>query len=397
MAQFPINTPDGLYEAVNYLASGPQGLGQNFAGFSSYEPAYLTGNYRFPFTSSSEVPLYVAPINLSNAELLDPYTWKFTFASTQATAPFTLGSGVTISGVNPGDPGTLFGNSDFNIDNGGMTYSGTMVTFAADQVFYNIFPTTTSGTGSGAAMDVYLKAGETAYDYTTVSISVNNSWPIGYNYSIGDTLVITGDRLGGTTPANDMTLVVTATESIYDGTYTPIGVASCTTDYVILKTNTPYSGVPAYVSGGTASYSAINQLNSTDCNARVVVTGGTDRVFISAQMNNIISYTATEDSDMDYIVQVNRYVGFLNNDPINPDYLFLFDKTISEKVYSYSALNGDSSLTEVETIFSTVIDQPSPGFYWYILEVENDVTTGDLELTTSEFGLRSLSAQVVKQ
>ena len=59
MAQFPINTPQGLYEAVNYLASGPQGLGQNFAGFSSFEPAYLTGNYRFPFTSPDVTELKV--------------------------------------------------------------------------------------------------------------------------------------------------------------------------------------------------------------------------------------------------------------------------------------------------------------------------------------------------
>jgi hypothetical protein len=39
MAQFPINTTQGIYEAVNYLASGPSGLGQDFAGFSSYQPA----------------------------------------------------------------------------------------------------------------------------------------------------------------------------------------------------------------------------------------------------------------------------------------------------------------------------------------------------------------------
>mgnify|MGYP003347452436 CR=1 FL=1 len=36
MSHYPIVTPQGVYEAVNYLASGPSGLGQSFQGFSSY-------------------------------------------------------------------------------------------------------------------------------------------------------------------------------------------------------------------------------------------------------------------------------------------------------------------------------------------------------------------------
>jgi hypothetical protein len=284
MSQYPVNSPEGLYEAVNYLASGPSGLGQNFQGFSSYTTAYLTGNYRLPFTNPSYAELYVAPINLSNAELLDPYTWKFTFATPQSVPPFALGMGIFVAGVDPSD---------------------------------------------------------------------------------------------------------------YDGSYTPIGVIQCTTTYVIARTQNPYTA-PPYVSGGTVSYSASNTLNSTDCNARVIVYGGTDRVFISAQLTDEISYVNATGDDLTYRVQVNRYIGFLNNDPVNPDYLFLLDATVSEKVYNFTGISGSGTLTPVETIFSTVIDQPKPGYYWYILEVEFD-TTGSIEVSEAKFGLRSLSAQVVKQ
>ena len=48
MAQYPVEDTAGLFEAVNYLLSGPSGLGQNFQGFSSYQPAYVTGTFRQP-------------------------------------------------------------------------------------------------------------------------------------------------------------------------------------------------------------------------------------------------------------------------------------------------------------------------------------------------------------
>jgi hypothetical protein len=119
-------------------------------------------------------------------------------------------------------------------------------------------------------------------------------------------------------------------------------------------------------------------------------------VFISGQLNSIISYESTTGGDLSYVVQINRYVGFPNNDPVNPDFLFDFDKTVASKTYSFPGLTGSAALPDVETVFSTVLDTPSPDYYWYILEVEYS-TTGDLVITQAENNLRSLSAQVVKQ
>ena len=287
MSQYPIVNRDDLIDGVNYLLSGPSGLGQNFQGFSSYTTAYLTGNFRTPFTNTAPVALYVAAINLSTAESLDARTFKFTFASTQPSPPFTLGTPITVENVNVG-----FYNDDWN----------------------------------------------------------------------------------------------------------PIGVVACTTDYVIVRSQGSFPGVSSGT-GGEVYYSItrIDIDNSTDCNARVTVYGGTDRVFISAQLNNIISYTCTTTSDLSYKVSVNRYAGYPNDDPVNPEFIFDFDETLSQRTYTYTGLTGTGVLANVESIFTTVIDQPTPGYYWYILEVYFGVDAGDIEVTQNDFGLRSLSAQVVKE
>jgi len=285
MAQFPINTPDGLYEAVNYLASGPSGLGQNFQGFSSYTDAYLTGNFRRPYSQAGTTAINIAPIACSAAYELSPRTFKYVFASAQPTPPFALGNNIR---------------------------------------------------GSG--------------------------WTNGF----------------------------------YDGYQGAIGVIACSTTEVIFQTSNAYPGTGDDLTGGNVFVDNMDTAMSTDCNARVTVLGGTDRVFISAQLNNIISYVNPgAASDLTYDVQVNRYIGELNNDPINPDFLFNFDKTIFQETYNYTGLTGTATLPNVETIFTTIIDEPDPGYYWYILELTFS-SGSSLYITTNQLGLRSMSVQVVK-
>jgi hypothetical protein len=297
-AKYPVDIGDeeGIVDAVNYLLSGPAGLGQNFAGFSSSTEAYLTGNFRIPFTQTAIAQLYVAPISLSNAEQLDDRTIKYTFTTPQASPPFSLGNGLTVENIDPVDY-----NSDI------LKYAGT---------------------------------------------------------GIGQ-----------------------------------IGVIECTTTYVIVRTVTAITGtLPAYVLGGDISYSITDVENSTDANARVTVTGGQDRVFIAAQLDQLISYDTASTQDLTVYVSINRYVGFLNNDPTNPDYLFNLQDTVVMKKYTYTGLTGTGTLPLIETVFASVIDKPDPGFYWYILEVYfKTAKPAQIQVTEDLFGLRSLSAQVVKQ
>lgn len=294
MAQYPINTPDALYEAVNYLASGPSGLGQNFQGFSSYFDAFLTGNFRRPYTiddtsTLTTIPVInVPPIACSAAYELSPRTFKYEFASAQPTPPFALGNNIR---------------------------------------------------GSG--------------------------WANGF----------------------------------YNGYQGAIGVVECTTTYAIFQTSSQYPGTGDDLGGGFVYVDNMNLQLSTDCNARVTVLGATDRVFVGGQINNTISYeNPGAASDLTYRVQINRYKGDLNNDPVNPDYLFSFDATVFQESYFFTGLTGTGTTATIESIFTTVIDEPDPGYYWYIMEFTFEVDPGSqLYITTCELGNRSTSVQVVKQ
>jgi hypothetical protein len=389
MAKFPVEQSDleGQADAINNLLSGPSGLGQNFAGVSVSETGFLTGNYRIPFTATVPQVVNVDPIPLSSALMQGSTAAKFVFTTAQPTPPFALGNAVNITGV-----------------------------------------------------------------------------------------------------AN----------SFYDGTYTA-GVAECTTAYVILRFNSPQPN-PGPSSGGFASLSLAGGDVSTDGDARVTVNSATDRVFVSAQLTNTITYKSTSVSQLFYNVKVNRYKAFPAGNATNPDFLFSIDKTIAFRSYNYatleptaSAVNGSLTLagtkavstvtypvtytplvttvtgsgvnltvsitlfptgltpytiantvvtvlgggsgyavgdtvkvlgtalggatpandltmtvtsvttgtvtlSTVDTVFTNIIDVPTPGYYRYILEVEFVTAVGgDAQITQCELGYRSLSCQVVKE
>ena len=289
MANFPVESSDttGIIDGLNYVLSGPGGLGQDFGGFGSFTTAYLTGNFRLPYSSTIPVNLYVAPIALGTATQLSADTFEYEFASPQPSPPFVPGQTVLIAGV---------------------------------------------------------------------------------------------------------------TDSYYDGNYDKIGAVSCTTTSVIVRSVGQFLPIQPPSTGGTASVSSMGELESTDANVKVVITGGTDRVFISSQLNAIISYAATTTSDLTVTVQINRYVGFPNTDPVNPGFLFNFDETVSQRQYQYTGLTGTGTVAPLEAIFSTFPDANiAPGYYWYLQELTFEQTGGDLEVTQCELGLRSMSAQVVKQ
>jgi len=104
MAKYPVENADadGIADGVNYVLSGPSGIGQQLEGFSGYTSTQLTGNFRVPFTADG-ASLYVEPIPLLSSEWLDDYTWKYTFATAQPSAPFSLGNPVQVTGVTPRD------------------------------------------------------------------------------------------------------------------------------------------------------------------------------------------------------------------------------------------------------------------------------------------------------
>jgi hypothetical protein len=363
MSKFPVEVSDneGLIDAVNYLLSGPAGLGQFFKGFSAFAPGYLTGNYRIPYTV------------LTTYKYASGASGEFTITVSPDNSGITVG--MLVSGKNIGI-GAVVSSINGNIITLSVANSGDISDY---QIFFD------------AALQPKLYVAPIAcskaeqIDQRTFKYTFAAAQP--------SPPFANGNNIIGTGWAN----------SFYNGGTGAIGVAECTTTYAIFRTNNSYANIGDDLAGGSVYWDAtINSSGdpvpiSTDCNARVIVTGGTDRVFIAAQLNNIISYTTSVASDLSYIVQINRYYAEPNNDPTNPDFTFTFDKTISQKINNLTGITGSGSLPEVETIFTTVIDNPGAKYWWYILEVKYETTAGDLQVTENKFDLRSLSAQVVKE
>jgi hypothetical protein len=276
ISKYPIDTGDteGITEAVNYLLSGPAGLGQNFQGFSAYVPAYLRPSNRQPWdasiTSGLNTSIYLAlPISdIQPVGALPSALITVTFASPQATPPFQFGDRV------------------------------------------DIFNVTEAGTGD---------------------TSLNG-----------------------------------ASDVVY----------SCTTTEVVVGYNADFDPQDwdVYISGGTIGRDYINVDLETDCNAQVTVSGATQQVFISAQINLAWPYTCTVASTYNVSVRIFRLEGFPSDTPGSAEFIFSNDTLVSKKDNYFPVTVGSGTQT-LETIFSTVLDGPNLPFkyYWYILEVYFEV------------------------
>ena len=376
--QFPVQTGNdtAVADALNYLLSGPSGLGQDFQGYQQWTTGWLTSNFRTPYTV------------LSYNAVCTGVAGEYTVVAAANFDPNVLVSGMVVSGY-----GVAIGAVVVSI--GTYTTEGTVITLdlANTATFDPNDPYYTASADLTFSPAVIPQIYVAPIALGTSTLLDPYTWKFEFAAPEAAPPFVRGNNI----------FVAGVTPSDYNGDYSPIGVTECTTTYVIAKTSAAYT-VPGPGSGGTVTLYQTSDAPkvfalSTDCNSKITVAGGTDRVFIAAQLINTISYTATTPTDLNYGVAINRYRGFPNDNPVNPGFFFQPDKLIAKKVYQYSGLTGTGTLPEVETIFSNFPDTDiAPGYYWYILDVSFQRTNGgDLEVTQSTLGLRSMSTQVVKQ
>jgi hypothetical protein len=159
MSQFPIeiNDSQGINDAVNYLLSGPAGLGQNFEGFAAYQPAYLRSSFRQPWSVSITTQLnpsiYLA-LPISNAQPVGgnpSFQVEFTFATPQATAPFEWGDRLQVTGVT--DDGSGFAYND-------SSYAYIVISSSVTSVIIQYTP----DSGNPGSWSIYISGGEIGRD-----------------------------------------------------------------------------------------------------------------------------------------------------------------------------------------------------------------------------------------
>ena len=372
MAKFPVELgdPEGMVDAINYVLSGPSGLGQNFSGVNYSEPAWLTCNFRPPFTRR--------PVS-SKALGADTGT------SITAYSPKGIVSGQTVIGQ-------------------GIATSALVDVTYAPLTTPTTVPLTIANTGPVAGtVNFYSNPPDQLY-VAPISLSAGQ-WIDEYTRKF----TFTAAQPSPPFELGNSVTVAGVSPSGYNERFIGPGVVECTTNYVVVKSIVAQSSLAAG-SGGTVGYFNTIQppsvgvlptpvtYRATDCSAQSTVNSATDRVFINATLDNTIEYTATAASDLQYTVAINRYLASPNNDLNNGDFIYSLQGTIAERVYTESVGIGSGTFN-YNTVFGTIIDLPDSGFYLYRMDIEFRVvnTGGAAQVMTSELRNRGLVAQVVKK
>jgi hypothetical protein len=387
MSQYPVEftlkDSEGVIEAINYALSGPSGLGQNFSGFNDSFPAWIRGNIRTPQTVAG----YTTPAHGASGEY-----------------------SITVS--NPGSVRQNDPNVPSKIQVGQYVYGTNIGVGAQVDISYEpattpwIVPLTVANTG----------AVQGAATFYTLPIPILYVAPIAINtieWIDIRTLQVNFVTATATPPFDLGSLPTISGSTFYNGTYANPGVVECTTSYVTIQLgqDTVNQGLST---GGTIKLSSTIQpptvgvdpgfpfsvnFNATDASNTAIVNGNLDRVFISAQLDNTITYTASAASVIEYSVAINRYIGIVPTQAQQATTQFFFDSTIAVQTYQYSVAIGSATLPQEKTVFTNVIDNPQSNYYLYridlLFRVIND--SGAAEVTASKLGNRSIAIQVVKQ
>ena len=125
---------------------------------------------------------------------------------------------------------------------GTISFTGTAVVPGTETTYTGVTGTNVSGTGVDATFEVTTTPGSDQYTVTPANL--------GSGYEIGDQITISGDDVGGATPANDITLTITALNPVI-----PTGAAL---DSIIVKFHEALCSGTSGGSGGGLDYSSLN-------------------------------------------------------------------------------------------------------------------------------------------
>ena len=403
MATYPIGSGDtaNILEAVNYVASGPSGLGQQLQGFSSYTSTNLTGNFRVPFTATG-ASMYVAPIPLVSSEWLDDYTWKYTFAAAQPSAPFALGSPVRVTGVTPSDYngyflriGVVECSTTYVICREQTPYPNPGVIGTGGQIELNAVDALNSGEGAEIATDanafVSIDGGNSlvsvtaqvdipAFDYAVLytdyptAVPELNIYVLIYRYIAINV---------GTIPNPQYRFIadkIVSQELIYN---------AALNDYTqgVPLTYNFISGTSDALSGGIYTSVTASSTSGSGTNASITLQ---------------ITAPGTAYSTGSTILSIGGGGNYQVGDTVTWDGSLLGGVSgVNDLVLEVATIGGSGDITVPEslTIFTPIIDDPKSGFYWYLLEVNvvPDYLFSTVAVKSITVNRRSLTAQVLKK
>lgn len=369
MSQYPLDTKTDLVEAVNYLLSGPGSLGQNFQGISA---------------------VGIDPVISSDLYYIPLQTYLTGMPITTAGGIADASYGTVNYAADPLDPNKYYPNWN---------------TLPSE------FPITaiTPVTATGHKITITVTFG-------TTGVADQSQLPF-----TDDQQVV----LSGVTPSS------------YDGTYTVVNYDAndLTNGNIVTLYSEAEQTWATYTSGGQATINDDftgfkKQRFFTGNQAVVSVSGPSDRVFVSSQMNDLIVYTYTKYVGLaNYVpklqLEINRYKAIeattlpdvgtqaiyssaTDLSGVYAGFNWSFDANIVS-VAEYAGAGSSGSQIDPNSlgnvIFNNVIDNPGIGVYLYAFQITMNAyregnTLGDdavLLVGASTTGVRSFTAQVIKQ
>jgi hypothetical protein len=373
MSQYPLDNNSDIVESVNYLLSGPTSIGQNFEGMSAVGVSVQYG-VNLGVTATTQTYLTGMPI-------LGP-------SSVPVSDPPAVGARYN-------QPGT--------VDNQGQTSNDAYPiwnTFPAGLTITNIVPVSATGREITVTFNVF---------------GTGITGASGNPFVLGQQVVLSG-----------------ITPSSFNGTYTvKIQPEPFTAGQVVLIQDVAETW-GTYTSGGVIKLNDYALFTSqkffTGNQAIVTVTGPTDRVFISSQMNNLILYTYTNFQvseegffGVEVFLEINRYRAvqkttlpdagasaiYAQGGTAYDGYLWEFDASVvsvgTPIISSGPASTAVDSNDFGDVIYNNVIDNPGIGTYLYAFQISSDAYRDtsypitQLIVGAKTTGVRSFTAQAIKR
>ena len=352
MSQFPVEysskDSESLVEAINYALSGPGGLGQNFSGYSDSYTAWLRGNIRSPATVAGYTTPAHGASTVNSITVSNPGSVR----QNDANVPSKISVGQYVYGTNIGTGAQVDSSYEPNLTPWDI-------------------PLTVANTGAVQGPVTFYNLPQSVLYVAALSIST-------IDWIDTRTIQVNFTTTQALPPFELGMLPTVAGSSAYNGIYYGPGVVACTESYVILQSNNDIANLGQGLSGTIKvsntiqppavgvdpGFPSLIYFNATDCANLATVNGSQDRVFISAQVDNTISYTATAASTLEYSVGINRYVGIPALVTTNTELQYFYDATIAVQSYQYSVTNTINitnivgSGTEVTLTFAEKVIAP---------------------------------------
>jgi hypothetical protein len=175
----------------------------------------------------------------------------------------------------------------------------------------------------------------------------------GSNYTVGDTFVVTGDKLGGVTPANDCTVTVDAVDDVITGAITQVSA----TGTISVEASTPmYSGKVYKLNFSTSDtqFSANGLLEIVPFNTSIVYYRNQTHIVSDLARPDVLtirpSTALTFDENPDFVY---RSISFLTSDSLGDELPENTSQAGLDSTYDFIRLTVDSAKAQETALSGT--------------------------------------------